>query len=55
MARVLARDHAGPWVTPIVVVGIIWRWIYDGSYGLLNYYLNALGLLNRYVVWLGRT
>jgi multiple sugar transport system permease protein len=42
-----------PWVTPIIVVGIIWRWIYDGSYGLLNYYLNALGLLNRYVVWLG--
>jgi len=42
-----------PWVTPIVVVGIIWRWIYDGSYGLLNYYLNVVGLLNRYVVWLG--
>ena len=42
-----------PWVTPIVVVGIIWRWIYDGSYGLLNYYLNAFGLLHRYVVWLG--
>jgi multiple sugar transport system permease protein len=42
-----------PWVTPIVVVGIIWRWIYDGSYGLLNYYLNTFGLLHRYVVWLG--
>lgn len=42
-----------PWVTPIVVVGIIWRWIYDGSYGLLNYYLTTLGVLNRYVVWLG--
>jgi len=42
-----------PWVTPIVVVGIIWRWIYDGSYGLLNYYLNVVGLLHRYVVWLG--
>jgi len=42
-----------PWVTPIIVVGIIWRWIYDGSYGLLNYYLTVVGLLNRYVVWLG--
>ncbi|MEK7206122.1 MAG: sugar ABC transporter permease [candidate division NC10 bacterium] len=42
-----------PWVTPIVVVGIIWRWIYDGSYGLLNYYLQAAGLISRYVVWLG--
>jgi multiple sugar transport system permease protein len=42
-----------PWVTPIIVVGIIWRWIYDGNYGLLNYYLQAGGLIGRYVVWLG--
>ncbi len=42
-----------PWVTPIVVVGIIWRWIYDGSYGLLNYYLKSFGLIQQYVVWLG--
>jgi multiple sugar transport system permease protein len=46
-----------PWVTPIIVVGIIWRWIYDGNYGLLNYYLQQSGLIDRYVVWLadGRT
>lgn len=42
-----------PWVTPIMVVGIIWRWIYDGSFGLLNYYLSATGLISRYYVWLG--
>ena len=41
-----------PWVTPIIVVGIIWRWIYDGNYGLLNYYLQQSGLIDRYVVWL---
>lgn len=44
-----------PWVTPIVVVGIIWRWIYDGSYGLLNYYLSAFGIIDRYIVWLGES
>lgn len=36
-----------PWVTPMVVMGLIWKWIYDGDYGLLNYYLNTK------IVWLG--
>ena len=25
-----------PWVTPGVLIGLMWRWIYDGSYGVLN-------------------
>lgn len=36
-----------PWVTPVIIMGLIWRWIYDGDYGLLNY---VLGTKN---VWLG--
>lgn len=36
-----------PWVTPVVIMGLIWRWIYDGDYGLLNY------LLGTNIVWLG--
>ena len=27
-----------------IVVGLIWNWIYDGNYGLLNYSLNSIGL-----------
>lgn len=27
-----------------IVVGLIWNWIYDGNYGLLNYSLTAMGL-----------
>jgi len=27
-----------------VVVGLIWNWIYDGNYGLLNHWLKILGL-----------
>jgi ABC-type sugar transport system permease subunit len=26
-----------------VVVGLIWKWIYDGNYGILNYFLGSLG------------
>jgi len=33
-----------PPVLSEVVVGLIWRWIYDGDYGFLNYTLNLLGL-----------
>lgn len=36
-----------PWVTPTVIMGLIWKWIYDGDYGLLNYYLGT------HTVWLG--
>lgn len=36
-----------PWVTPMVVMGLIWKWIYDGDYGLLNYYLHTK------TIWLG--
>jgi len=42
-----------PWVTPVVVVGIMWRWILDGDSGLLNYYLNVLGLIEKPIIWLG--
>lgn len=42
-----------PWVTPVVVMGIIWKWIYDGDYGLFNYYLHALHITDSNIVWLG--
>lgn len=29
-----------------IVVGLIWKWIYDGNYGILNYFLTGLGLGN---------
>ncbi|MDD5617918.1 MAG: sugar ABC transporter permease [Candidatus Omnitrophica bacterium] len=35
-----------------VVVGLIWQWIYDGNYGLLNYTLNYWGLSGLVHNWL---
>ena len=42
-----------PWVTPVIIMGLIWRWIYDGDYGLLNYVLNTnyVWLGDKSVVW----
>ncbi len=41
-----------PVVTPLVVSAIIWKWVYQGDYGLLNYYLLKLGLIQHKIVWL---
>lgn len=41
-----------PPVLSEVVVGLIWRWIYDGDYGLLNHALIALGLKDLVRNWL---
>jgi len=42
-----------PWVSPIVIIGIIWKWIYDGQYGLANHYLKELHLIRDNIIWLG--
>lgn len=41
-----------PVITPLVVAAIIWKWVYQGDYGLLNYYLMRLGLLHKPLMWL---
>lgn len=41
-----------PPVLSEVVVGLIWRWIYDGNYGLLNHTLVSLGFADLARSWL---
>lgn len=41
-----------PVVTPLVVSSIIWKWVYQGDYGLLNYYLLKFGLIEQKITWL---
>jgi len=33
-----------PVITPMVPVSVIWKWIYDPGYGLLNYILSLFGI-----------
>lgn len=35
-----------PWTIPSVVVALVWRWMFQPQYGVLNYILYNLGLLN---------
>ena len=43
-----------PWAIPAVISGIIWRWIFDGDYGVLNGLLLVTGVVNRYVPWMSQ-
>jgi ABC-type sugar transport system permease subunit len=36
----------------IVAVGIVWRWLYNDSVGLVNYVLRSLGLIERPIAFL---
>ena len=62
IALVLHQDFRGrafmrgliilPWALSSVVNGMMWRWIYNGSYGALNGLLFQLGWIDSYNVWL---
>jgi len=41
-----------PWVIPSVVVCIIWKWIYNADYGILNYFLQGLGIIEKNQLWI---
>jgi multiple sugar transport system permease protein len=41
-----------PWVMPGVIAGMVWRLIYDPQLGLLNHYLQTLGIINQPLTWL---
>jgi multiple sugar transport system permease protein len=42
-----------PWAIPEIVNGMMWLWIYDPNYGILNGILEYAGIIDRYVHWLG--
>ncbi len=50
--RILAILLLVPWATPSVVNGLMWKWIYDPNYGVLNSLLKSVGLIDTYQIWL---
>ena len=43
------------WMLPTVVSGSIFRWMLDGSFGVINFFLQGLGLLHGHSVWVADT
>lgn len=50
--EILKRLFLIPWALSYVVNAVVWGWIYNGSFGLLNALLLKLRLINQYQTWL---
>ena len=42
-----------PWAIAPVANAVLWKWILNANYGVLNGLLKSLGLIDSYQVWLG--
>lgn len=42
-----------PWVVSPVVAGFAWKWMLNDNFGLVNYWLVSLGIIEEGVTWLG--
>jgi ABC-type sugar transport system permease subunit len=42
-----------PWAIPTVVTSRMFGWMFDGQNGIVNYVLESLGLISKYVNWTG--
>lgn len=42
-----------PWAIAPVANAVLWKWILNANYGVLNSILKSLGLISYYQVWLG--
>jgi multiple sugar transport system permease protein len=43
-----------PYLIPTIVAVILWKWLLNDSYGLVNYLLLAAGVVRAPVAWLGK-
>lgn len=41
-----------PWVTPSIIGAAVWKWMYNGDYGIINYIFVSLGLIEKNQTWL---
>jgi multiple sugar transport system permease protein len=44
-----------PYVIPTVVAVILWKWLLNNQFGLINYGMVMLGLTDEPINWMGRT
>ncbi len=44
-----------PVVTGSVAVTVVWRWMYNQYYGIFNYLLKGVGIIDQNINWLGDT
>ena len=43
-----------PYVVPTVVAVIVWKWLLDGQFGIINYLIERAGLVDRPISFMGK-
>lgn len=43
-----------PWATPGILIGLMWKWIYDGNFGVLNDLLIKLNIVDQNIPFLSQ-
>jgi multiple sugar transport system permease protein len=51
LARLLLAAAVLPWAIPEVVNALMWKWVFDYNWGVLNALLVAMGAIARYRAW----
>jgi multiple sugar transport system permease protein len=41
-----------PWITPTVVVGLVFKWMYSPQFGIINWIFRWTGLMDNSIAWL---
>ena len=44
-----------PWMMPPVVTAFVWAWLFNGTYGIVNYILGESGLVSKPIEWFSST
>jgi multiple sugar transport system permease protein len=44
-----------PWIAPTFVTALTWRWMFDGTSGIINFLLTGAGILDAPIAWLGQS
>jgi multiple sugar transport system permease protein len=44
-----------PWMMPPVVTAFVWAWMFNGTYGIINYSLAEVGLTSKPIEWFSST
>jgi len=53
-ARSLVRGISiFPYMIPPVIASVVWRWMYNDIYGIINYFLLSTGVISSRIAWLG--
>ena len=42
-----------PWTMPQVIIAIVWMWMFQTDYGIMNYVLKSLHLIQENINWVG--